>query len=705
MRQTITGLTEKHSQSNVYLQTYFHKYFHNRVSLPVLIDSHMFLLDFQKSYALHKKWLKTQSDERLNQMLQLVVSAYGKMSTTALVDKMIELGAAPKTAPGTDIPDEGALRAKLEDMIDFIQKKIIENSVQGGLQNLIVRDALTQSLSEAELNDLGKTNLSSISGVVSDVHDFYAAFVNEESGQELAQRLTAYHSANPLLGAIRALVKTCRLETGAVIMVRESYALEQLYKIAFERPLIKVEDLIPSRAYDVKSIDIPELSFSNTLAAYQWCLQVITGALPSGDEASATYKISDVIDRIVTGLGRQPLGQPVEAGSVDFSVMEKAFVRVYLIHVILRVLRDSPGDFRSSVNNQIERNKFFKLEEYQKEFKASLYSISVAFEAFRDTAAFFSVMAKSEDLWYGSGDGAIHPVVRRKILAFMEDQYKAETFSLSQDNPNFYKQAQIVMSASLSDLYSDPKTPSYTYPRKKILATTPFMDFSGSERWIRIFSAGIAQMDWRDLGTEALPYPIRFMRHITVLKPTYYMSVPVQDTLLTKDVIKQKYRFMSFNDFAKLRAKHPEAADFIQSQSVLEYIGSPEQLSREMELPLELARSIWGAGSDEKIFVNMTHNESLIFFFSPDLVPTYEIKELSSQEFVLPFVGHYPLLDVEAEESFDFERSPAKRDKGLGGDDPKGKGKNKPASGKEKDKSAEDGGKTDEEDDDEGETK
>lgn len=694
MRVDVGGTRMMYDPRNLIISSYFGDMYKRFVPAPAAVANNIFILDFQKRLKTIISDEDNQSDEKMNQLLSMIVASYDKVDVEALASKLSEMGLRVEKSDKDDSDKDAVVR-----IVRDIQKRIAQITTESGMSNLIIKNVLTEKAGSLNLDELGKINLNAVSGVVDLTQKFYAEFVSLEKGDTLAASLAEKFSDNPVLSGLHALYRIMHSGSGAFVQCRESYIMDELFKVTFDEPLVSKKTLLQSKAYSVTKVAMPNIKYSESLHLFMWSLTKIMGLVDDTGGDIAKINISTLVDQIVTGVGQNLPFVPVEAGKPDMENMEKHYTAMFALHAYRRMITDQPGDFRNRVMNSIKTNKFWKLESMEKAFNEHLYVLSVAFEAFRDCAFYYRDLYRNENLMFEDWKD-LHFLKRRQLTSFMEEMIGNFTdFSFGMEHPAYYKLPGHITQHTASTFSAEPIKFDYAFPRTLKNKVQPFILGDKLETFLRIFTAGIVSGSWWDLNDGKLPRSLRVMSSATQLDPVYFFTLATSDPLLATKVVKHLYSIYPLTRLDHLRHEYGDVFDEIISLGQVMRFRTSEELSMAMQIPIEIADLIWEERGGSDYFLDLSALQGVKIFLDPVLAPMYEVKALSADRYVSPFVGMYPLVDEEVSMSFAVQGEtddPRKRDvytkeKGKGNGNGNGKKKDDKGAGKGKDDAGDDG--------------
>lgn len=645
---------------NPFLAFYYNQSFNSQVPVPAAVVSTMFQLDFKRTVESFDKSMELDSAEKLEQLLKILVATYDSLSTDEVVKQLTELGFKMNK-----IDEEGETfggdASTMRIFVERMRAKITQQVAESGIQNVMLRNVLNARLQAGSAKKLEDADMNYIADVVRVSQKFFAKFVEATPSADLVNMISESISANPILLGLKSLAGILRSETAGVVPCRESYALDQLFEMSFGTPFVTSEPLLTAKAYNVTGVGFPEVSYGESVAAFMWSMNMIMG-LGDVNSGVQSIKLSDLVAQIVTGVGQTAPFLPIEAGSVDEKSLDKHFTRVFMTNCFLRLLRDQPGDYRNRIENMINTNKFFKFDEYQTEFKKSLYVLSIAFEAFRDTAAFYRELYTREDIRF-KDDHTLHPLKRRQITKFLEENtLQASGFQLSMEHPNYYKQAGHLISHTSTFLTATSMSFDYIMSKKERQRTQSYVLATGGglneERFLKVFTGGLVAGSWYDINDGQLPFSIRMMNMAKEIVPLYTFTLNVENPLLTTKIVQHLYSMYSLSKIQEIQQNYPEIGDALYAAGQIVQFQDAEELSMVMQIPLEVAQVIWARKNGSDFFLDISGHKGIMFFIDPALSAVYEYRELSQDRYVPPFIANYPAIDSEETTAFNAISTP-----------------------------------------------
>lgn len=679
---------------NLLLSDYFSDMVSRRVPVPARVSNGMFLLDFESTLKEVIVGQQKINDDKFRLLVSMIVKVYDTLEAKQLAPILIEAGLkVPVKGSGKSVESE---EEALTRMIDTIKERIARQITESGFSGAMISTFFTESAGSFSFTEFKGIDLASVSLVVRETQSFYSKFILGGKGDDLAMTLNSAIATNPILHSASALLRVFYSAEGMYVTCRESFIMDKIFKDVFGKPLVSKDTLFNGRFYEITDIDMPDLSYADALAMYLWSINQSMGIDVALDDKKQVLSAGDIIKELVTGVGLVLPFLPSEAGKPNVKKAQDHYKRIYLINLIRRISSDLPGSYYNSITNNIKNNRFFKLDESETEFHFSLKVLSMAYEAFRDTAAYYKDMYTRKDVFF-SDTVTLHAKKRDKITEFVEklvDQLKGSIQNA--EHPAYYKLASHVTNTSETELVSSPYIPDWTVDRKAVDdATSLMMMPSGTSLTIgqpvlRVMTSGLhpSSTGWFDiLGILApLQLPYAAIVNATRVKPEYYFTVPDDSVLLNSDAIQAQLSFMSQSEIDALAQKNRVVADMIQSVSQRFTPYSAEEFSMRMKLPVEVARAILNRDGVGSSFTGSWYDLSglvnVTYFLSPHLSPIYEVIENDEpNRYLPPFIGIYPTLLTEqnmaydmyaaAAAALDYQQDPARKDNK--GKDPKSK--------------------------------
>lgn len=653
----LAGTSVKVTPRNLFLSTYFNQMYINQVSVPVQITNSRFLLEFRTSLSQIIEEANQMSDSMLKNLLATLAASYNRLDVDKTVDTLLEMNM--RVSPSIiDDDDDPTGRTILTKFVQATQERIARLSIESGLSNLLIQDVLTTRGDSLNLRALDAVSLASVADMVDWAQTFYGLFVRQERGDALTQALTSKSGSQPLLLGARALYTLFRTGSGAYVQARENYVMDELFKDITGNKLVTTQEILVSKAYRVTGCNVPDLTFSDSVAGFVWSLNTLMG-ISSRISDEETVSVSSLVDQIITGIGEKLPFIPSEAGHVSEDRLNAHYKVVYLIHLIRRFMNDDPGDFGNRVTNAIQGNRFFKAEGMEKMFNEELYVLSACFEAFRDTAFYFRDLYRNENLLFHDWQ-SLHPKKRRQITAFMEEFIiSAGTFTYGVDHPAFYKQSGHLTMHTASSMASSPLGIEPYIPESSWTSAMHFVLGDAGDTFLRIGTAGLITGVWYDVEDSELPRNRRILDRATPIRPLFTFKLTLPDTLLTSQLVKMMFSVYPLSKLDELYETDRELYQMIIKMGQLRRFDRVTDLSMAMHLPLEIAEAIWDSSPGvDKRFVDLSEVQGITFVFDPELSPYYEVKELSSERYVTPLVGKFPLLVEEIDSAYMIESLP-----------------------------------------------
>jgi hypothetical protein len=669
------------SQSSDFLGLYFNSLYQNRVSIPVVVATDTFILDIEKVIKSAVTNSKDMSEERMNNVMKLIVTSYSHMTSMELGSKLFEMGLRIPPQGGRKSEDSDELR--VQEFVSDLTSRLIRNSVQSGLSNVLVSNYLTSEGEELASLSFDAVSMDAIHNVVKNVQSFYSKFIQRAKGDELARELNAYFAQNPILSSLRILYEMFMNADLPFVQCRESHFIDSIFESSGLGKLVEMEEVLTGRVYKVKKVEGNDLSFAEAIAGYIWSLNLSAGITQDTVKSEARKKVSEVLTEIVTGIGSIIPMVPVEAGDINQERLGNYYKKIYIIFLLHRMATSQKGDFYSRVQTTINSYKFFTLESHEATFEQGLTLLSMAYEAFRDTANHFRNLYKREDYMFSnSDDDYLHHLKRTKIVDFVEKMVaNHQTFERSMDHPSYYKSGAHVAQFTLSDLSTEPLMPSWFIPRRELYSGPKYIIADVPEATLSVFSPRITSGSLFDIVDKLkdLPVSMPLLRDATAVEPSYHFSKPIDHFLATEKVIKSMISFVPLPDLEKLEKSDPAIADFVMRQGQIRFFDSVEHMSRALEIPLDIAKHVWSKRRFRDltpIILDLSHLTDVSFVLEPGLVDVqHELRIDEPDKFVRPFRIGDPGFVIVTNQSFNMFGGNSEESSGGVDEPPKGKGK------------------------------
>lgn len=647
------GSKKMYPVKNLFLGTYFGSMYNNSVSVPAAVTNSTFLLDFKQTLKESVEGADAMSDQKRARFLSLIVAVHDRLNEDEIVTALMADGLRISVSDPRDVAS-GVTEADLvRRFVANVRTRVSSALTESGMVSLTASDILRAEQSNLSLTDFAATNLSTVSSVVGAAQSFWASFMTLEKGDVLATELNTLVAGNALLSAASSLYKVLKSGSGGYVAARESFVVDHIFSEVFKEPFVSKQTSIEGKFYVVDDVNIPDLKYSEALAAYMWCVHRSMG-VSSSLSADDQINIADVIKETVSGVGVIMPFIPADVGHVDTNRVEKSFQRVFLLHLIRRLTTDNAGDYQNRVSTAIKANRFFKLEEYEKGFNEHLYVLSACYEAFRDSAFFYADLFKREDVLFLDWE-TLHHVKQKQITEFVTERLKTlETATLSLTHPAWYRLPSHVI-ANPQPVF--PLTPldfefALTRSQRDKLPSFVISD-PENDVMLKLAQTKTIAGSWWDIVDKLTTYRPRMLNNAPVVQPLYHFEVGISNSLMMTDVLKASLSYFPMSEFAKMQSKFGDLANFILSKGQLEYFNTPEEMSMSLQLPLEMALVVWNRGNSDKTFVNLAEVNQLTFFLRDDqLVPVEFVLRDQPNRYVTPFAIKFPGIVSELSQSY-----------------------------------------------------
>lgn len=656
------GSTLKYSSKNIVLASYFNDFATRRIPVPVLVQGGVFLLDFEESLRDAIDAQKTISSDKFRNLLALIVKTYDKLDAIEMARILKEYGIKLPKDSKAGASDEDSI----ESFVSEIKTRIARQLAESGLSGALVSTFFTEDAEKISFKEFGAINLSNIGSVVDNVQNFYSQFKQHATGDSLADTLNSMCTTNPILQATSSLLRTFYSSQGSYVQARENYVMDKMFQSAFGEPLVSKTSLLDGRFYQIDEVNFPEISYADALTVFLWSMNTSMGVDTAFDENKKGLPISDILTELVTGIGVIMPFLPEQAGKPDFGRIEEHYKRVFLMHLIRRITSDLPGDFHGRVINSIKTNKYFKLEEYEKEFMHSLRTLSMVYESYRDTAAYYRALYRNEDVVFADFD-QLHHLRRRKITEFVESLIERfSTSSQTVDHPAYYKLPTHVTMNTASTLSFTPMAPDWAVSRNSLSTirhdrVLDVRDFTNVMRF-GCFTAGLhPTSSWFSIAPKldamGLPYPL--INEAKTLHPMYYFTTPSDDALLGSEALRAMLRAIPEREIKRIEKINDIVADQIASKSSRFRVHDVYEFSMRLEIPTEMAEAILRKrkSSADDYWYDLSDITDVTYFMAPHVAPILEFVNMDEEgnyKFVPPFVATFPALVTSSTDTFNM---------------------------------------------------
>lgn len=565
--------------------------FNDFVAVPVYIAEERFLLDFNKSVEVARSEYKKLNAQQIDTVLRLVLSVSDSTPVSELVDKLISNGSFAPTA------SEPNVRDSVEKFVSVLVSDLRKRMALSGLTGLIVKDSLSQGEFLSSLSAMREVSLSAISNVSDVVNDTYARYISGEKGDPLATYVTQTIQKSPLLEMVDMMRTGLRNRSSAYTRIRKSHVINQLHKTAFTTEMCEMKEILPGKVGKLSAIDFPELGFADCLYLFHAGVSGLAG-FPLND-SQKDVSIYSLANTLATGVGDIVPFLPSQVGKANVATAQKAFQRVLFYHLIDRLLTDAPGEFYARMSASISVNKFFQIDNLKHLLDGGLYTVSVTFEALKDTIAFFREYAKRTDVLF-SDMRVLNTHQREKICDFFFNTIygRVSSVNFSLTHPSYYRQASHFINARASSFLMTDPSYSLEYDEKTISSLKGYLSPDGvlsSVYFGRHFQDGSLY----DVPVTSHPYPIPVINRRHIVDPIRIMRVAYSDPILSLDSVKAARSVIRLDEFFKLLSSHvsPMMIDYLNHQGRIVIFSSARELSNRIGVPKEVAETIWSAAN------------------------------------------------------------------------------------------------------------
>jgi hypothetical protein len=612
----------KHSPQSIFLSHTLRNTYSAKIPVPIDVvnDSVVFSLD----KVLRKtEMFRTKSDEEIRRIVNL-------MGKTILSMREAKIDVILKEMGITD-PD-----IKLANMLESELSKAFS---RGALQSMFY-DLEPSAGNIKELKQITNLSFADVSSAIELVQNLYGMFAVSESAEKIVGQIKDVLYPNPLFALANTMYNSFFLASGAQMQVNKGYVLNQLYDALNFGKFLEFDEELPGLMYRLQTFPLLEnMRYSTAIAGYFMCLRTIMG-IPTSKKTKMDFW--SMVKNMHLGSGTTIPFIPSEIGDIDMKEAGDLITRMVVWRLMDRMTAREMGPTYGRFDQIINLRKYGRVEAYEKLFRRGPLLASYIMDAFVDVAAWLKMFVTDENIHFPE----FNPVVKKKLNEFMFsylDQFK--TFSLPSDHPLFLHEAALLTNASVQNLGEG--LPSFIYRDKVLNSTKMLMTdlnsftmkgylkneiISGS-----VFDAPI-NMDWRyqNLASSGSPMYAMYLPN-----PALLVDRPMFTAGLSTHDLDKIQKFDLWNYF-KLRGD-------------VEYIQTPEEYSKVFSVPFDMAKRIM-KGRKNHSFFRFKDVTNAAYVWDEDQAPIYEIREISDDHIIPPFIAKWPYFsEVSIEQGVSFE--------------------------------------------------
>uniref|UniRef100_A0A2V0RC03 Uncharacterized protein n=1 Tax=viral metagenome TaxID=1070528 RepID=A0A2V0RC03_9ZZZZ len=657
------GDTLRTKTGNMLHSLYFGQLFNRKVSVPVRVSTTQFLLDFRTTLQEIYEDKESMSQGLVDTILGLLIKTNQTLGTDEIIKKLEAADVIPQSIIGEngEIKEDG--RERLSKMVTQLESKIATHTVQSGLSNIIVSDVLSYKDNQTfDLSSLQNVGMEEVSNVVHWAQVFWNQFISQAGGDVLATDLAAKARGSELLKGCRNMYYLFRSGTGAHVEARESYVFDKIFEAIHgeDEKLVEWDPIMKNKIYEVGKSQMPDIGFADTISAFMWSCSTIMGLSPTLENGSES--LAGMVDQQVLGIDSQKFYVPTEAGIMDPERVKKHYKLTYLLHLIKRFIADDPGQFMATVNNSIAGNRFFDAKGMEQIFNEELYCLSIAFEAFKDTAYFYRKLYKSDAVLFEDW-ADVPPQHKSLVIKHVEDGMfdNAKQFMKASDHPAYWTQKAHLFTQEGTDLnvgplFAEPfisQTAWADMPWERVVSSD-----KSSSMLRRIAGRPVLNGSWWDMSDAKLPFDRDTIAHRSLVSPKFTFQIRAAESIMSNDIVKAKYTCYPKDQMIRELSRMEDTGFTLMIKKMGEerYFTSAAELSNALRIPVNIASAIWdstplaGWATEEqpgKEFWDLSALEGIMFVMKPSAAKYYEYSELESSTNafnLLPFVAEYPCV-------------------------------------------------------------
>lgn len=588
------------NQSTIWLDYYYNSLRTRMVVVPASVAEGKFLLDFEKSLLAVDASKAELTKERLQTALYMILRTYKELDVDTLMTQLSSFGLLPAAKEASENQ-----RQTLTNTILDIRQRMTRMVAESGLTNLVLKgESLTDEITDVSPNieAFGATTFSEIAGISEQINRIYQTFLLGEKGELMAEMAEREIVASSILQAVSRLRRLFRSGTATYTRVRASFVMDHVFGLAGLDPMVDEREIIPVLASSVSSVGFNPIGFADCVYIVQAAVQRMGGSIIDTEKDTET-SIFDLASTLALGYGDIVPFIPKEVGTVDIKRIDEHFRSLYLTNVMNRLMSDSPGDFFGRITSAINLKSFYTVQASQAKFEDAIYSISLAFEAYRDTVAFYRNMYGREDVEFADGD-QLSVFKRNKLRTFLSDViYKGMTsFNFSLQHPAYYKQGAHIYEAVLPEMALAGISLEPKFDTVAMVAQPGFTDVHMT-RTYRIFGKRLPDhmslWDIEDL--DSIPLPLTVLNNRKDVQPIYSLALKFGEDLMSHEMLRISRKYIPYSKMTKMLQKFntPFVRNLIGSLNI-EIFDTANQFARVTGMPTSLAETIWtSAARDE----------------------------------------------------------------------------------------------------------
>lgn len=625
------GTKVKHSYKGALLNEYF-SLFDRQVSVPVSIQTSMFVFDFKQTAerALGEKI----SDEKLRRMITTLAAAIDRLDDNSIRKIFEDLG---YTVEGED-------NSMVADLAKAIRNHVTNSIARSGISPILFKDVFTSSNKILAFEDFRSLSLAEITDAIRHVQVLYGKFTRSEPVAEIASYMRESLFSNKVMEMARLLLKTISYESTARVQSRLSYVLDESFKSIYGAPYVSTSPVFTGKVYEIDKIEMPELSFGEMLGGVIVGIRTLSGMPWSQD--SVQIDLKDVVVQLTTGIGKAVPFVPDDVGDIDLNRVATFMERMTLKHIITRILTNDFGSFERRVMSVITERKYLRDDSFDDIIREGLTCASIVFDAFLDTGASMKFFTTSDDIYFNG----IHPIRQREVRDFV---YKYlgdfKNFSMPMTHASFYNEPAHLINHTISYAFT---LPEFVIKDEDRTRAKTFVLAAEEETFMKVFRTKIESGDIWDFPNT--PLSRRLLNLADLVEPVYRLSFPVTNDILRSDAVRYAFGILPVSEVKK---KTSYSKDLI-SRGTVRMFKTAMEMSMQMRLPLELAEQLFSKYKDE-FYLDLTADASLTFYFDPALFKIREVAEFGdAARLIRPFVMTYPGYVKDVDASYPLSAAP-----------------------------------------------
>jgi hypothetical protein len=538
------------------------------------------------------------------------------------------------SAQGVKIPNKTA-----QQLVDGVKERITNTIIQGGIPNLIIKNALSDPTSYAQIDRKDIPSLSSFSTTFTVISKFYGKFAMSDGVADVASFVEQELWAAPGIKTIRHLYRLFQRSSAPTTPGRFGYIANTIVSSVLGSPLVTIDEkksILGFRTH-ISEVDVlpSDIQYVDIVSLYFAMIRTSMGFGLSADETE-TVNLKDIVSNMQTGLGQILPFVPEDLGKPNAAVMNAMFEKLWFLFALRLIASNQNGATAGRIHRVMNERKYLRDDAYDALVNESINVASIAHEAFVLTAGFLKNLMQDDSIYYPN----LHPVHKNKMSKVMADMLKYFTTSfMGTQNPNYLLNAAHVMvdmPATLDATYGFIcKDTMFKGERKSIL----------DKHSLSMYEVAMGELisgHLLDVETDISPLLLIDKKALNPIDVMYSFATESHQFIREFDLFSALSIFKFEDVFGNVDERFAGIAWWLKDKIEVKYLLSLTEFAQEFGLPLNVASKLYTAPGG---YVKLRTMDRHYYTWSPNDPQFFQLKVLDPEKtYIRPVVTTFPFL-------------------------------------------------------------